>query len=361
MQFEEKTPARGRGEGYQEYIGGLHVHTEYSDGGASVERVIEAARTTGLDFLLIADHDSLGAKRRGFEGWRGDVLVIVGVEISPWRKGHCLAWDVDTCRGYREVEPPVYLARIARNGGVAFAAHSDGKRRPFSLGRVEMWSEWDSPHLAGLEIWSFMHDWSEGIWPFGLQQVPFRLLDPTRWLKGPSAETLRQWDRMGRRRRFVGIGSLDSHEIGMPFVPWRWLSCERIFRTVRTHIRSAPWTGDAKSDMRAVRGAIEAGRCHVANDRLHDSSGFDFWGETEGGKIVFMGEETAFCDELTLHAASPATATIRLLRDGAEAAALVGTTLRHKPTEAGVYRVEVLWKTRPWIFSNPIYLRTQGG
>ncbi|NOZ23340.1 MAG: PHP domain-containing protein [Planctomycetes bacterium] len=361
MRFEEKTPARGRGEGYQEYVGGLHVHTEYSDGSASMERVIQAARATGIDFLVIADHDSLGAKKHGFEGWRDGVLVMVGVEISPWRKGHCLAWGVDTCVGYRDADARVYLGQIARQKGAAFAAHPEGKSRPCGLGRVEVWSDWDTPHLAGMEVWSFMHDWSEGVWPFGLHQLPFRFLDPARWLRGPSVEILRRWDRIGQERRFVGIGSLDAHEVGMPLVPWRWLSCERIFETVRTHIRSERLAGDAERDIRTLRSAIEGGRCHIANDRVCDSTGFDFWGETAGGIIVSMGEEVAYERGVTLHVTCPAPACVRLLRNGADVAFAEDDAMRYEPTGAGVYRVEVRWKTQPWIFSNPIYLRSRQG
>jgi len=147
----------------------------------------------------------------------------------------------------------------------------------------------------------------------------------------------------------------------MPLVAWRWLSCERMFRTVRTHVRSKVLTGDMESDKRSIREAIEEGRCHMANDQVHDSTGFAFWGETQAGQLVSMGEEGVYTGGTVLHVSCPAPGAIRLLRDGTEVAATKGEALRYEPPGVGVYRVEVRWNIRPWIFSNPIYLRCREG
>ena len=60
--------------------GVLHVHTEFSDGHGTAEEVIEAAGAAGLDYLIVADHNRLDAKR--LEGYHGRLLVMVGTEIS---------------------------------------------------------------------------------------------------------------------------------------------------------------------------------------------------------------------------------------------------------------------------------------
>ena len=156
-----------------------------------------------------------------------------------------------------------------------------------------------------MEIWSFTHDWTEGIWPWGLHRVPLRLMDPARWLNGPATETLKRWDRIGSKRRFVGIGSLDAHEFGLPMMTWPPASFERVFGTVRTHIRAQKLTRDKEHDLRAVRTAIEEGRCHVANDLLCDSTGFDFWGELPSGELVLMGEEAPYRSGMELHVRCP--------------------------------------------------------
>ena len=71
-----------------------HVHSTYSDGTATVAELVDAARTVGADCVLLTDHDTLEARRRGEEGWRGGVLLLVGHEVSP-KGGHLLVFGVD--------------------------------------------------------------------------------------------------------------------------------------------------------------------------------------------------------------------------------------------------------------------------
>ena len=65
----------------------IHVHTTYSDGTATVAEVLDAARTSGADALLVTDHDSLGARHDGLEGMHDGVFLLVGTEVSP-EHGH---------------------------------------------------------------------------------------------------------------------------------------------------------------------------------------------------------------------------------------------------------------------------------
>ncbi|MEO2004202.1 MAG: histidinol phosphatase, partial [Candidatus Poribacteria bacterium] len=71
-----------------------------------------------------------------------------------------------------------------------------------------------------------------------------------------------------------------------------------------------------------------------------------------------MGDELPFTDGVKLHAAVPDEAYICLLRDGHVIEEFEGKRLSYAITEPGVYRVEVRQRFKPWIFSNPIYVRT---
>ena len=53
----------------QEYRTVLHVHTKCSDGSGSMSDIIGAAETAKVDFVLVADHNTLRARREGWEGW----------------------------------------------------------------------------------------------------------------------------------------------------------------------------------------------------------------------------------------------------------------------------------------------------
>jgi len=74
-----------------------------------------------------------------------------------------------------------------------------------------------------------------------------------------------------------------------------------------------------------------------------------------------MGEEMIF-EEGDMRIELPHRGEIRLIRDGRFQAKTRGKAAEYKINKKGVYRVEVyshvpLFGWRPWIFSNPIYLR----
>ena len=49
--------------------------------------IARAAARAKADVVLLTDHDTLEAKRRGEEGWYGDVLLLAGEEVSPLGRG----------------------------------------------------------------------------------------------------------------------------------------------------------------------------------------------------------------------------------------------------------------------------------
>jgi len=79
-------------DGYQRVSGVVHVHTTLSDGAATPDEVIAAARAAGLKFVVITDHNNLDAKK--WEGYHDGVLVIVGTEVST-TAGHVLGLGIE--------------------------------------------------------------------------------------------------------------------------------------------------------------------------------------------------------------------------------------------------------------------------
>ena len=108
---------------------------------------------------------------------------------------------------------------------------------------------------------------------------------------------------------------------------------------------------------------MKAGRAYVSHDWMGDPSGFDFR-VVGAGVVGTMGEERPWAPGQRLEVRSPLPATIRLIRDGQVEAVSQGEALDHPVTRAGVYRVE-LWlpiggELRPWLYSNPLFLRSVG-
>jgi len=76
----------------------LHVHTEFSDGHGTVEKILETAAQKGLDGLAITDHDTLEGYYRAKECGSG-LLVLPGFEVET-DAGHILVLGLEQLPSY---------------------------------------------------------------------------------------------------------------------------------------------------------------------------------------------------------------------------------------------------------------------
>jgi hypothetical protein len=342
-----------------------HVHSTYSDGTATIAELVEAAAHAGADCVLLTDHDTLEARRRGEEGWRGSVLLLVGHEVSP-KAGHLLVFGLDEevrhdGRSEREI-----CTAVLRAGGVAFAAHpfSEGSRMSKVIAPPHGWTLLDDPLCGGIELWSLATDSAEA-WRTPWEAAAF-LRDPMRSLRGPPARHLALWDRLCLRRRVPAIGGLDAHQHGIR-IRGRVRSPmphARYFAMLQTHVLlpSAP-SGDLAADRTAVNEALGEGRCYLSFEALAAGRGFRFWAES-GDRAAPMGARVD-PGRWTLRAVTPRRARLRLLRDGVAVREAEGDRLEHAVDRDGSYRLEGRLpddaRDRLWLVSNPVYVRTAGG
>lgn len=121
--------------------GAYHVHSTQSDGDGSVEEIAAAARSVGLSFVVLTDHNVPPQPAR----WVDGVLMIFGTELST-ANGHLVAIGPDSEVTAEEREGDAIAAVTAR-GGSAVLAHPVQTRNP--------WQRWDPlPKVAGLELYS---------------------------------------------------------------------------------------------------------------------------------------------------------------------------------------------------------------
>ncbi|HET6548968.1 MAG TPA: CehA/McbA family metallohydrolase [Solirubrobacter sp.] len=338
------------------------MHSTYSDGTATVPELLAAARAARADALLLTDHDTLGAKRDGWEGRHDGVLLIVGHEIST-RGGHLLAFGTAAEIPHHDRTEDELCADVAAAGGFGIAAHpfSRGWRVSRTIGRPHPWGALGAPGCVGLELWSLATDEAE-TWTSPRQA--WRALRDPRVIDGPPERHLRLYDALCARRRMVAVGGLDAHQQGV-----------RIRGRVRSIMPHARWFGLLRTqvlldrppdDGAAVLAAVRAGRCYLARIDLAPTTGFAFTGRAQDGRALRMGEEGRFAaaagDEAPaaawrLEARVPRPARLRLLCDGRVVATGAGRTLGHDARVPGAYRVEALLGARRWIVSNPVYLR----
>ena len=338
-----------------------HVHSTYSDGTATVAELVEAAGEAGADCVLLTDHDTLEARRRGEEGWHGRILVLVGHEVSP-KGGHLLVFGVDEEIGHAGRSEREILEAVREASGISFAAHpfSEGSRLSKVIAPPHGWDLLDDEASPGIELWSLETDSAEA-WRSPWQATAF-LRDPMRFLNGPPARHLEAWDRLCRRRRVPAIGGLDAHQKGFRLrgrvrSP---MPNARYFALLQTHVLlpAAP-SGELAADRRATYDALAEGRCYLSFEALAPGRGFRFWAEGDGGAVA-MGAQ-ADPGDWALRAIVPRRARLRLLHDGQPVADAEGDRLKLEVSDAGCYRLEA-WLDEPgrerlWLASNPIYLR----
>jgi hypothetical protein len=333
---------------------------------ATVPDLVSAASNAGADAVLLTDHDTLGARRDGWEGMHDGVFLLVGTEISP-KQGHYLAFGVEKELPHAGRSAGEIAAAVRAAGGIGFAAH------PFSAGgqmlvpllarRIALphgWPALDEPDSAdGLELWSLTTDAAES-W-----RTPN---EAWRWLRAPEAAVacgppvrhLRRWDELSARRRVPAIAGLDGHAPGIR-VRGRVrssLSHARTFGLLRTHlIAERALSGDVDLDRATLIGALRAGSAWLSCPFVAPPEGARLWAEHADGTTVPMGGECRGQPAI-LRLRLPRAADIRVLRDGSPWHAAHGACIDLDVQRPGAYRVEARIGGRLWLLSNPVHLRS---
>ena len=382
---------------FYDYAGAIHFHSNYSyDGNVSINRIVENAKSTGLDFIMLTDHFRLDAKRDGHEGWHGDVLLIVGEEISP-SYNHLLAFGIRepiVTKRYED-KPQEYIDAVNNQGGFGIIAHPDHEGTKLFGVKPFPWTDWSVKGYTGMSIWDLQTDWQEK-----LKGYPSAILSyffPSYRLSGPREGTLKRWDELNRNKRVTGIGEIDNHNAKRRFLGLNFyiFNFRYAFKTIRTHILTekpfnrnplthpSPSRGEGEGggeDIETVYQAIKEGRVYVAHEYWHSAKGFSFSigdGENEvgiGGEFILKDKPASIKVNLPIHG------LIRVIQDGKKIyesspsplpppqvgrkkrkGASNGFGFSFEIKEKGVYRIEVyqkiFMKYRPWIYSNHINVK----
>ena len=171
------------GDGPRWYRGDLHCHTLFSDGHSTIRQLADHARSRGLDFLCITDHNTVshhdllpGLAAPGF-------LPIGGQEITTYF-GHANVWGAPRWMEFRCTTPE------------------------------EMQKSIDIAHQLGLLV-SVNHPKPDGPpWRFGFD-LGFDCMEVWQapwWVY--NFESLARWDNLLRQgRRIVAVGGSDLHVV----------------------------------------------------------------------------------------------------------------------------------------------------
>lgn len=347
---------------YRVYRGCVHIHSVYSDGGGTVEDIMQAAQDANLDYAVLTDHNTLEPLRDGHEGWYGNSLLLIGTELSL-PDGHYLALGVPADFTWDDNDTQTAVHQVSSAGGFGFLAH------PISRWP---WTDWDVTGYTGMELTNLSSLFHQE----GLSQPVALLLDfvrdyltnssraMQRVLSTASDGSLEHWADLLSRRRTVGIGSVDAHAlIVVGRSTFRVPPYVDMFRGLQIHILvPEAFNRNLAHDRQLVYDALRDGRCYTAYTIWGDAMGFQFTASRSGASAV-MGQSISRNGRLvTLRVRVPTNdrITTRLFHGTREVLSTSRRDIVFPAPVSGPYRAEVdlhrNGRRVPWIISNPIYV-----
>jgi hypothetical protein len=338
----EKTPL--------EIQGSYHIHTIYSDGRKTPEKIAGLASRSALDFVILTDHGDPNLASVAAAGWKNNVLVLAGSELSV-NRGHLVALGFTLPSAPFSQNAEQAANQIKSHGGLSIIAH------PYS--KVS-WSWGKSIGYTGIEIINantlLKYDLLRSI-PY----LPSLLVKPDytllKMLRRP-VKNLKKWDELNHTHPTFGFYSVDAHLLYRSLLPFLQLHV----------LLQNPLSKDFEQASHQVLSALHHGRFYNAVEYAAQAHGFRFWAKN-GQKIIQMGETTVFDQQTTLHVRLefPFVFKAHLIHNGKEIMASTEKNIIHQITQPGFYRVEVYLKEQtplrndiPWILSNPIFFREKG-
>jgi len=356
-----------------ELILNLHMHTRYSDGSGSHRQIGQAALQTGVDIVIVTDHNVWVQEAEGYQtiqaadGSERRVLVLVGEEVHDAtrqpQKNHLLVFGAGREMSTFAPQPQTLIDQVRRQGGLSFLAHPyDPELKVFHEPDIS-WVDWQVRDFTGIELWNGFSEMKHVV--HSRLQGLFYVYFPRLINRGPLPQTLKKWDELTQAgQKVVAVGGSDAHALPMRMGPIRRTVFPYAFhfQTVNTHlITDQLLTGDLTQDRQTVYTALRQGHAFVGFDLPAPTRGFHFTAQAKDG-LFQMGDDLRLGTGVTLQVRLPQKVECRLIRSGQ-----VIKTWRDRDvctyiaTQPGVYRVECsiqhLGLTRGWIYSNPIYIR----
>ncbi|HEY0003384.1 MAG TPA: hypothetical protein VGB17_01145 [Pyrinomonadaceae bacterium] len=353
---------------YDDYRGVIHVHSMlggHSTG--SFTEIIQAANANQLHFVLMTEHPSaeIDTAEMTLNGFHHGILFVNGSEISAANGDRLLLLPGDgKANSLGTATTEELISRAKAEGRLAFIAYP------------QEFKTWDAQGYDGIEVYNLYTNskrasypllFFDGLWSYG--SYPELLF--TRFYERPD-ESLKLWDKLAatKNRRLVAIAGNDAHsnvgfslgdETGKKLFGIKLDPYERSFRLVRTH---ALIEKGAPLSTQTLLKALASGHSYLSFDLFCESSGFVYAARNRSEQKI-MGDEIGLEDGVLLTVRTPVPSRVRLFKDGAVVGeASLASSKEFPVAQKGIYRVEVYLdqlpdglKDRPWIISNPIYVR----
>lgn len=343
-----------------EYVGAIHIHSNFSDGSGTIDDIKKAAQEVCLDYIVLTDHNTLRAKNDGEEGWHGDTFLLVGTEINDKQNlNHYLALGIDKTFSTR-ISAKEYVKKVKEKGGIGFIAHPFEERSSMSEHPPYPWNEWETEDFTGIEVWNHMSEWMEGLNEDNKYNY---FVHPLKSIIAPSSKTLCKWDELNQKRKVIGIGGVDAHAHKLNllgFFEVEVFPYKVLFKSIRTHLLcDSPLHKSNNSveiikDRNEILKVLKSGRLFISNYYRGDAKGFRFFAQ-DSNMIYHMGETIEFSEKIRLRVILPnISGTIRLIANGKFVDEVENVDAEFRINNPGAYRVEIFLDGKAWIYSNHI-------
>ncbi len=367
-QLNSGRAATHTGNVYADYKGVIHVHSML--GGHStgtLAEIIKSANDNGLNFVVMTEHPSeyIDTAEMTLKGVHKGVLFINGSEVSTAGKDRLLLMPGSALAAAAGSTPTQEVITQERaQGGLAFVAYP------------QEFHGWDADDYTGIEVYNLYTNarrinplvaFFDGLWSY--RSYPDLLF--ATFYERPAGD-LKKWDDLmaTKTRKIVAVAGNDAHSniglsledatgrkiLGLMLDPY-----ERSFHVVRTHVlidQERPLSAEA------LLQALAGGHCFISFDLFCDGTNFTFTAEN-GTEKKIMGDEIGLHDVVRLKVTTPVRSRIVLIKDGAAVHEGDETTSQEfLVNQTGVYRIEAYLpqlqnplRDKPWIISNPVYVR----
>ncbi len=143
----------------QELTINLHMHTIYSDGSGTHAELGQAALKTGVDVLIVTDHNILvEGVNDYFRDGKKKVLVLACEEVHDQarvpQKNHLLVFGANIELSPLANNPQSLIDAVHHAGGICFIAHPVDPAMP-DFGETDIsWVDWGVTGYTGIELWN---------------------------------------------------------------------------------------------------------------------------------------------------------------------------------------------------------------
>ena len=268
---------------YHDYAGVLNVHSNRSNGSATIAEIHQAASNAKLDYIILTDTNDFEPPVNN-EAYLDDTLLLIGGEYSyidsrlinlnftdtehlqgPGRSQVIFADLLDKTKEDRPDETGFLLLAHPNKPGYEMEAPL-----PLGMDGVEIYNQKSIWQLAWLnKRSSFL--WALFLYPINMEW------SFTRLFASYTNPELALWEKENLKRPLVGFAGADADSnTRLPWGSWQFPSYETYFSILRNHVLiESELTGDTESDSKKILGALEKGQFYISLDLIGNAEGFE--------------------------------------------------------------------------------------